>query len=73
MMRGIQLDQSYGLLAPSVRGGAFSVAGAISGVQVEVGHNPFYAFACRSEVKALGIPYLDIPRFINIIGMRDNA
>uniref|UniRef100_M1BN23 Glutamate-ammonia ligase n=1 Tax=Solanum tuberosum TaxID=4113 RepID=M1BN23_SOLTU len=53
-MRGIHLDQSYGLLAPSVRGGAFSVAGAISGVQVEVGHEPFYAYACRSEVMALG-------------------
>ncbi|KAG5631633.1 hypothetical protein H5410_003350 [Solanum commersonii] len=31
------------------------VVPSISGVQVEVGHDPFYAFACRSEVKALDV------------------
>ncbi|KAH0765168.1 hypothetical protein KY285_001039 [Solanum tuberosum] len=55
MIRGIQLDQSHGLSPPSVIG-----VGATFGVPVEAGHDSFYASACRSEVEALGIPYLDV-------------
>lgn len=60
MSRGIQLDQSHGLLPPSVRCGTFSVAGATFGDPVKVGHDPFYASAYRTEVKTLRIPYLDV-------------
>uniref|UniRef100_M1DW23 Uncharacterized protein n=1 Tax=Solanum tuberosum TaxID=4113 RepID=M1DW23_SOLTU len=52
MMRGIQLEKSHGFSAPSIGGGAFGVASAISGVQVKVGHDLFCVSAGRLKAEA---------------------